>query len=350
MQRSRWTFPETKLPTNYVSATRLLFEQGLADPRDCTYRAIEVGVGNVWGGDGGVVKTHGWVLPGSQSAHFAVCWNGLVYPVVSVGTNADLEADVANLMTNRLARWHSAILEEASVSEKSLLGIKGCLLLRLGRIDLAARYWQVQVRYAQEYRNARSSAMWLPGMPAGLLATNGEVKLPDSDPYLVWATEWTWAMFDRTICAHMRGDEALALVTARQLSEVQPKIEAECTKRGVPQQKNWGLARQEQPRPYLDFLEQLPQVLADLERRAKEGNRVSVIESGLQNITSQSDRIAALIRDLDLVQARQMSQPGGVNLPEDPIVTALIQEGDPAVEPLLDCLETDKRLTHSRGG
>jgi hypothetical protein len=67
----------------------------------------------------------------------------------------------------------------------------------------------------------------------------------------------------------------------------------------------------------------------------------------LKTLTNQTERIAALIRDLDLVQAHQWGQPGGVALAEDPIVSALIQEGDPAVEPLLDCVEHDPRLTRS---
>jgi len=344
MQHSPWKVPETSLPTNYVSATRVLFEQGLADPRDCDYRVIEVGTGNVWGGDGGVVETHGWVLPGKTAEIFAVCWNGLVYPVVSVGTNADLDADVTQLVTNGMTTWRSVIPEAMTVSPQSLLGIKGCLLLRLGRADLATLYWQVQAKRGQDYRNE----MWSRGMSASTSAINGN-KLSEADPYFVWATEWAWAMFDRAICAHMRGDEALALVTARQLAEVQPKIEAECEKRGFKKQKYWGSPQQGKERPYLDFLDQLPQLLADLERRAKEGDRMTVIQSGLQNIPNQTERIAALIRDLDLVEARQWGQPGGVNLAQDPIVSALIQEGDPAVEPLLDCLETDTRLTRSVG-
>ena len=176
MQHSRWTLPETPLPTNYLSATRLLFEQGLADPRGCDYRVIEIGTGNVWSGDGGVVETHGWVLPGRPPPHFAVCWNGLVYPVVGVGTNADLEADVANLGTNGFTTWYSAIPEGMSVSQGSLLGLKGCLLLRLGRIDLAARYWQAQVQRSQEFRNAIWSGMTATNSPTG----SNEIKLPDT--------------------------------------------------------------------------------------------------------------------------------------------------------------------------
>ena len=44
-------------------ASATLFEQGLADPRGCDYRAIEIAIGSVWSGDEGVATTHGWVLP-----------------------------------------------------------------------------------------------------------------------------------------------------------------------------------------------------------------------------------------------------------------------------------------------
>src|SRR5205823_4624514 len=40
-------------------------------------------------------------------------------------------------------------------------------------------------------------------------------------------------------------------------------------------------------------------------------------------------------------------QPGGLSLGGDPIIQALIREGEPAVEPLLLCLQRDTRLTRS---
>jgi len=124
----------------------------MADPRDCEYHEIEVGTGDVWSGDGGVVTTHGWILPDTNSGTFAICWNGLVYPVVSVGTNADLTADVGNLMTNGITTWYSAIPEGMSVSQSSLLGVKGCILWRLGHGDLAVAYWQAEIRRVQDFR------------------------------------------------------------------------------------------------------------------------------------------------------------------------------------------------------
>jgi hypothetical protein len=95
-QREPWQSPATTLPKFLVSASSTLFEQGLADPRGCDYHAIEVGIGDVWSGDGGVMKTHGWVLPAPDGANtrFAVSWSGLVYPTVSIGEPADPATDV----------------------------------------------------------------------------------------------------------------------------------------------------------------------------------------------------------------------------------------------------------------
>jgi hypothetical protein len=97
-QTSVWSAPPSALPTNYISASTALFDADMADPRGCDYREIEVSTGNIWSGDGGVVKTHGWVFPGKDGQQFAVCWNGLVYPAISVGVAADWRADAIACM------------------------------------------------------------------------------------------------------------------------------------------------------------------------------------------------------------------------------------------------------------
>jgi hypothetical protein len=279
------------------------------------------------------------VLPakGARSPRFAVCWNGLVYPVTNIGSVADLHADTASPVLPGSRRSNSAVGEARSVLFMGGLSTRGLLLLRSGEIDAALRIWA-------PYQNAA-----LRVQATNRMQPEARVRSEDYDPYLEIAGDWAWALFDRTICAHMRGDEALALATARKLAEIQPKIEAEAARRGFRRQEYYESARRGKQRPYLDFLEQLPEILADLEHRAREEPRVSVVVSGLTNLPAQAERIAALVRDLELVQARQWSQPGWVNPAEDPIVQALIMEGDPAVEPLLECLEKDKRLTRSAG-
>ena len=342
-QRSAWSAANSNLPTNYLSATAILFEQGLADPRGCKYQEIEVGTGSVWSGDGGVVKTHGWVLPGHAEPRFAVCWNGLIYPIVTIGTNADLAADVMMATTNGFVSWQSAMPEGMTLFPNALQGVQGCLLLRLGDVDRATAYW-----VALEHRGIESrNEMMRRFSPTNSFESANQIKLSGADPYLTWASDWAWSLFDRMICAHQRGDERLALADARQLVAAQPLIEAECAKRGFKRQPYYDSRRNKELQPYLNFLEQLTQLHADLERRDKEGTRNNAILGVLTNITDQAERVRVLIRDLDLVQARQWGQPGGVNLADDPVVSALIGEGDAAVEPLLDCLEHDKRLTRS---
>lgn len=65
-QGKPWEPTKAKLADVVVSATKVLFEQGLADPRGCEYREIEVATGSCRSGDGGVVTTHGWVLPSDE--------------------------------------------------------------------------------------------------------------------------------------------------------------------------------------------------------------------------------------------------------------------------------------------
>ena len=154
MQQASWTPPPTGLPSIYVSATRALFDAGMADPRGCEYREVEVGTGSVWSGDGGVVSTHGWLLRGMGTQRYAVCWNGLVYPIVSVGSNASVTADVGLLKTNGLRTWYTAIPEGMSVSHLSLVPLKGCMLLRLGQAELAREYWITCERRRLEYEDA----------------------------------------------------------------------------------------------------------------------------------------------------------------------------------------------------
>ncbi len=344
-QAARWTAP-ANVPTNLLSAMTTLFAQGFPDPRGCEYREIEVIVSGVWGeGEsfwrGGEAESErkpfaraarGWVLPEpiDPSQRFAIGWNGLVYPTKKIGPAVDLHTEATNLTVATGWRFNSAVGEAVSVFASNALSSRVLLLLRCGETEAALKIgWSDQ------------------GFPGN--SRTGHPGTIAVDPYLQLAGDWAWALFDRTICAHMRGDTALALATARTLAEVQPKIEAEAARRGFRRPERYGAQRDKQAQPYLDFLEQLPALVADLERREREGHRASVMVGGLTNGLNTTQRIAALIRDLEFVNARQYSQPGSVDPTGDPIVAALVREGDPAVAALLDCLEADQRLTRSVG-
>ena len=358
-QHRRWSSPKTKLPDAFVDATRVLFRQGLADPRGCDYREITVPVGSCWGYTT-AVKTHGWVLPApvGETQRFAVCWDGLVWPVMSVGKEADANADVLAAIQaeeEKRAAWEKEHPGEAyrrwpypwdvgsPVSHGRLSLVKACLLLRLGEGTLAHEMREVLQDPTQQGANRPSR----PGILGRLRAhLAGAPRTPDpDDPYLALAEDWTWTLFDRAVCAHMQGDDALALSTARLLVTVREAVETEAPRRDFPRPRSGD--GQDAEQPYIRFLDPLPVLLADQERRTKAPPREHVLAVGLERYPDKPKRIAALIRDLEDVAARQWSQPGGVSLAWDPIVKALIREGDDAVEPLLACLETDDRLTRS---
>ena len=73
------------------------------------------------------------------------------------------------------------------------------------------------------------------------------------------------------------------------------------------------------------------------------------LEKGLQEYPDEAGRVSALIQDLDQSYARQHSEPGSVDMLEDPTVRALMLQGDAAVGPLLTALESDDRLTRAAG-
>jgi hypothetical protein len=286
------------LPGSLVVASATLFEQGLADPRGCDYRAIEIGVGDVRSGHGSVIQTRGWVLPApdGEKTRFAVAWSGLVYPTVSIGEPADPEADVKELV-----RWAREVRarspfqrirfngfgmndEASSVSPTSLHAIKVCLLLRLGRSDLAETVWAAGTDRPRDAGNRAARP-------------NGD-QTSDDISYVSLANDLAWYLFDRAVCAHMRGDDALALADARKLTALQKAVETRAAAMGLERRPDYP---GEAPTPYIKFLGQLPELLADQERRAREPRRPPVPPPG----ADKKARIAALIADLDQVVVPQ---------------------------------------------
>ncbi|WP_392408624.1 hypothetical protein [Chlorogloeopsis fritschii] len=330
-QFTPFDIPSTKLPSAFVTAAMKLFEQGLADPRGCQYQEIEVGTGSCWTGDAGVVKVRGWVLPTPRKdkQHFAICWNGLVYPVVSVGATANVQEDVLKAIQQEFGArcidgFDFARSEWFSIFERLRLPIKVCLLLRLGEIALAEMFWTTWITKISEDADYRRKNF--------------------KDPYLILATEWLWALFDRAVCAHMRGDDKLALLSAELLLPTWPMVEAESKHRGYEYHFS---CRDSKESHYLRFLETLPALLLDQQRRAQQLKRQQVLKVGLDKYPDKTNRIHALIEDLEEVFVRQMGQPDYPYLRGHPIVQALIAEGVEAVEPLLACLENDTRLTRT---
>ena len=338
-QDTPWTPPAGKeasgFPPELVSATQTLFAQGLPDPRGCEYRAISVQVGSVFRGDGETVETHGWVLPADRAGkRFAICWNGLVYPVVGVKGRADLRADVRHLprkMTDfaRKRQDHmfpvpftgDAVPEEFSVAVEDPSLLKAVYLLRLGETDPARAAY----------------ALW----SEVVLPRHNERREIARDPYRYLASRWAWAAYDRAICAHVRGADALAAADTALLARAQPLIEVETARRSRGQHSDGGSQTLRDSRIY--FLDELPALRRDSLRRLAQSPLPPLDVASLKALP-RGERIAELIRRLDQVDTRQ---EGPVSMGDHPVVGALIAEGDAAVEALLDVLEKDDRLTRS---
>jgi hypothetical protein len=313
-QKEAWKPPACKVPDDFVKAAAMLFEQGLADPRGCEYRAVELTFGG---------PVHGWVLPAKEGdkQRYAVCWNGLVCPVASVGDKADLKKDIRTKDTPG----------DRGPVRMSWPGSDGCwdrrdlltaLLLRLGEGELASELWAANH----------------PPSTAG----DERAAQKEPDPYLALVEHWAWIQFERAREAHEHGDDAVALSGFRKLTAFAKVAGPEAKKRGYTPRKEGG--------EFCDhFMVAARDLLADQERRAREGKRETVVCVGPGRDPDQQKRIAALILRLDEIHARQwdFDEWSLTQFGEEAIVKALIREGQPAIEPLLKCYANDNRLTRT---
>lgn len=323
-------------PDTLIAATATLFAQGMADPRGGKYQTITV-VSNSMRGVETPIETHGWVLPSKVGdKQFAVCWNGLIYPVLNIKGAANLKEDMDALgqqqengqQKHPLGPDWAISLRVTMPEAVPLLPlhpdlIKVAYLLRLGENDLARKAY----------------AIWETGTPPN---QNGNLQIRQ-DPYLHLATQWTWALYDRATAAYMRGDDALALADCTLLTQIQPLVEAETAKHGYRIYPN-GSAKEETAA--LPFLSNLAELKKDTERRIAEPPRPQRSIEAIKKLP-QPERIAVLIQNLDQVNSHKQGVLWGIDNTYDPICEALVEEGDAAVEPLLDAIEKDERLTRT---
>ncbi len=287
-QNQSWQPPETGIPAEYMEMVATAFQRGLADPRGCEYREVTIPMGDDSYGGFCRLKTHGWLLPrnDAQSQPFAILWTGLVYPVISVGDAASVRDDLQPLIAYHIQRNSGGErLQFPGLFSFNPFthGTVCALLLRLGETESAETIYREAIE-----KRAGSSPMFK----------------NDNIPIFVF-----WTQFSRALAAHLYGDDKLAL---RYAEQYEPLLEDET----------------------IGFAPTARELLADQRRRTRK-----------QPVPKTE--IDALLLELENVNARQYSQPGGVHLGTDERVKALIAVGDAAVEPLLKCLENDRRLTRA---
>lgn len=317
MQFSPWIPASTNLPAAHQSSVRVLFETGLADPRGCEYREIEVTGGDVFRSGGIRFKTRGWVIPRVKSSqtNYAIGWNGSIYAVLSVGEAASLEQDAASMIQS------TRVLQQGQFTEE---------------LVMLATQWLTPVKAAMILRVA----------PQRLVEDCSRL-IGEPDPFLGMATDRLWTGYDLAVGAHMRGDDDLAYAKVLELTRARATCEAEAKQRGFTfmDSPRWDDAAPDEPRPtalsYFEFLNDLPLLLNDQERR--HNRRVRLRDPA--TIKNKSQRIEALIAQLENVSAIQVGRHTVNDLTRNPIVLALLKEDWDAVNPLLECYEHDDRLT-----
>src|SRR5262249_19108504 len=162
---------------------------------------------------------------------FAVAWNGLVYPLAALGVGANLEDDVRAILERARkdresrrnlpfgprgdAGWEHSLNggtpHSLMAGHEALVPAKTCLLLRLGKADLAEALYEAGT-----------------GQPADAIPPISQFELN----YLSLSSAWVWAMLDRALEAHANSNDLLARVDLRALSRLVPMVEAKCAEMG----------------------------------------------------------------------------------------------------------------------
>ena len=294
-----WTPPKSNFPPEFVENTQFLLAHGLGDPRGGKFVSAKVIIASSWDG-GGEAEILGWLIPKEGgNPERLIGTDGLVYrPLQVIGP-----ADVKDALVDKPPTSQEYSHRDLSIREGKL-SLLPCLLLVAGETSLVEK--------------------------------SGDLKAP----FEALANLYLVNKFHQAVSAHMRGDDQLALDQATDLQLNRQAFIDEQRKQGkaIPGQVQSGDAFQ--------FLAPIDDLVADSKRRLMEGTPKPIDFSSLKSLPQQK-RIQELITALDQVSARQWGQPGGVSLYMDPIVKALVEEGDEAVQPLIDTIENDRRLTRS---
>lgn len=95
-----------------------------------------------------------------------------------------------------------------------------------------------------------------------------------------------------------------------------------------------------------DFLDPVPALRADSVRRLNEAPRPVFNADALRRMAPTA-RIAAIIDHLEDFNEQQFAQPGGIWFDRSPIFQMLAEQGADVIDPLLDVLDHDQRLTRA---
>ncbi len=306
-QHNSWIAVRAADIPDYVSEiVAMLFDAGLADPRDGEYREIKIRVSQR---QTPTTITHGWFF----RQGFAVCWDGRVHRVEHAGPPVDLQTDVSAAQSKF---WSEAKIHAPPYAEA--VGV--ALLMRLGETELARKMFLAMPPLGRNYFGLDSE------------------RFDRANWFKLAVTSWLSGIFHQAVEAHATGDDQLTIDITQLLQTARPLLESSWTRMEHP-------ANLTEKSP-LDFLNTVPMLRADSERRLKQPPRAPLNAQTIKHMP-RTERIRELIDRLEDVDEQQFSQPGGVWIMGSPICKLLGEEDALAVDPLLDALDQDTRLTRS---
>jgi hypothetical protein len=296
-----WQPPQTTIDPEYVAAAKRLLGNGLGDPRNGRFSKVQINIGDAAWGQHNITDAYGWV---SADGKNVVLLDGVEYPLTGTSTPADLQAVIAGQEPHR-PRIPSGI--QVSTSSPAL----PALLLLVGKPELAEQVY-------------RSTIQTIAASPAEILF--GQMRQ-------------RFTMLSAQALMSRKDAEGLiwskSLVKEAMIQDAFP----------ITHPSRFGGATSMTPnsKSNLGFAKSL---YADFQRRVEHPKREPVDLAALMKL-EPSKRVSALVDALDTVEARQMGQPGGIDYLSDPVCKALSEQGNEAVLPLIEAIDSDQRFTRS---
>ncbi len=320
LDRKPWNPPVGTLPEDYVKGAQRLLANGFGDPRGGEYRQIYSGL-RIYHQDFPpkfpyelklvLKETRGWYFPpkGGRPAR-AVLLDGITCEPAKVGQKEDLEADIRTALSYKYGRAWMERFDPNELKEPTAI----MQLFLLGKNDDAKKLAEVEAKQPKysppsdlkelDARDAMES-FW---QTAGFYGSKSYVDGQDGLSYQT-----------STVCLHL---ESVYFDTINENSKNYP-----------------GISQEE--------LVAEDRTIAEIERRLRYPEP-SFDELKIAEL-KKPERIRRLIEALDTISIQKSGfhSQNDEDFIDAPVVRRLISEGNVAVDPILECIHNDNRLTRS---
>lgn len=312
------TVPQQHDLVPILRATPILVRLGMPNPKGAEYCEVEISINDGFKKTRNV-KTHGWVAA-TDKGH-AICWNGQTYPLVKAGSAANLRTDLADMMADckRPNDGSAKIMSEADAKSHvpSEIDWRTCdqdkipMLICLGEQDSASRLWTAIDSQTHPGPQGKPDEWY-----------RGQITKDFIKQYLN-------QLSTRAAYAHANAHDEEALEYSRKFVDAlrQPEVIA--------------IAKDENNSSELGS-EMAKEILTDqLRRKSEQGKSQAAPPANADKAT----QVSYFIDQLDEITAHPEGAPSSMCMDNREAYDGLIKLGPAAVEPLIDVLDKDKRLT-----